>query len=316
MEIREKLKGWIFVMRLQFMPFVVFPYILGSVMLLHRDFFSTEKFIFGISISVLIFIIMVVISEVMDLEGDIINSTEDMMSGGSKVLVNKILSKKEIFIFTFILHIILISIYIYIFLNWDIKDVIIYLIFGLAGYIISVGYSVPPLKINYRGGGEFATGIGMGILPLMAGYFSQAGANFTPLILYYAIPLSMYHFMTKHISEIPDLDADIKVGKKTTVMLTGIKWGFYSVSIAMILNLLFVLTVGILGIMGIINFSPYAAIGIWLSIPLMILYIYKNITDHSPDEKSVVKIMGMGLMLWYWHWLVLMIYEIFLKRAV
>jgi 1,4-dihydroxy-2-naphthoate octaprenyltransferase len=316
MKIREKLKGWILIMRLQFMPFVVFPYILGSVMLVHEPFFSVEKFVIGICITTLIFIIMVVISEVMDLEGDIINSTEDLMSGGSKVLVNKILTKKEIFVFTFIMHIILAGLYIYIFLNWKISDAVIYLVFGLAGYIISVGYSVPPLKINYRGGGEFATGIGMGILPLMGGYFSQAGAHFSPVILYYSIPLSMYHFMTKHISEIPDLDADIKVGKKTTIMLTGIKGGFYSVSIVMILNMTFVLTTGILGIAGKIDFSPVAAIGIWLSIPLMIMYIYKNFTDHNTDEKSIVKVMGMGLILWYWHWFVLMVYEIFLKRIV
>ena len=47
------------------------------------------------------------------------------------------------------------------------------LVIGVVGFIVSLGYTAPPLKFVYRGLGEIAVAVGFGPLMLLGAYVVQ-----------------------------------------------------------------------------------------------------------------------------------------------
>ena len=91
---------------------------------------------------------------------------------------------------------------------------------GLAGLFAAVAYSLPPLKLAYRGLGELTVGLTFGPLLLEGAYVVQAG-RFTAegLFLGAALGLIIANFLW--INEFPDYHADKRAGKMTGVVRLG-----------------------------------------------------------------------------------------------
>jgi len=95
------------------------------------------------------------------------------------------------------------------------------LIIGIVGLLCGFFYTAGPIRLGYRGIGEFIIALMFGLLPVYASYYLQTGAiDAVPLLP--ALIVSILIFLVILINEFPDIDADAAVNKNTLVVLLGI----------------------------------------------------------------------------------------------
>jgi len=89
------------------------------------------------------------------------------------------------------------------------------LVIGLVGFIVSLGYTAPPLKFVYRGLGEIAVALGFGPMMLLGAYVVQTGGalSWEPFVA--SIPVALLVALILYVNEIPDRRGDARVGKRT-----------------------------------------------------------------------------------------------------
>jgi 1,4-dihydroxy-2-naphthoate octaprenyltransferase len=89
------------------------------------------------------------------------------------------------------------------------------LVIGVVGFIVSIGYTAPPLKFVYRGLGEIAVAIGFGPLMLLGAYVVQTrGAlSWEPFVA--SLPIALLVALILYVNEIPDRRGDARAGKRT-----------------------------------------------------------------------------------------------------
>jgi 1,4-dihydroxy-2-naphthoate octaprenyltransferase len=89
------------------------------------------------------------------------------------------------------------------------------LVIGVVGFIVSIGYTAPPLKFVYRGLGELAVAIGFGPLMLLGAYVVQTrGAlSWEPFVA--SLPIALLVMLILYVNEIPDRRGDARAGKRT-----------------------------------------------------------------------------------------------------
>ena len=81
-------------------------------------------------------------------------------------------------------------------------------------------YSLPPLRLNYHGGGEALQAIGVGLLLPLIGFYTQAG-TFADFPWRFLPPFFALHLASALATTIPDWRADRQGGKKTVAALWG-----------------------------------------------------------------------------------------------
>ena len=89
------------------------------------------------------------------------------------------------------------------------------LVIGIAGFVISLGYTAPPLKFVYRGLGEIAVAIGFGPLMLLGAYVVQTRGTLAWEPVVASIPVALLIALILYVNEIPDRRGDAFAGKRT-----------------------------------------------------------------------------------------------------
>jgi 1,4-dihydroxy-2-naphthoate octaprenyltransferase len=89
------------------------------------------------------------------------------------------------------------------------------LIIGVVGFIVSIGYTAPPLKFVYRGLGEVAVAIGFGPLMLLGAYVVQTGGTLSWEPVVASLPIALLVALILYVNEIPDRRGDARAGKRT-----------------------------------------------------------------------------------------------------
>jgi 1,4-dihydroxy-2-naphthoate octaprenyltransferase len=85
---------------------------------------------------------------------------------------------------------------------------------GIAGALLSVFYTAPPLKLVHRGLGEIDVFLGFGPIMTLGAYFVQAQEyDLEPLLA--SIPVGILIALVLYVNEVPDRPADEKAGKRT-----------------------------------------------------------------------------------------------------
>jgi 1,4-dihydroxy-2-naphthoate octaprenyltransferase len=85
---------------------------------------------------------------------------------------------------------------------------------GVAGIALGVAYTAPPLKLVYRGLGEFAVALGFGPIMLLGAYVVQADRlAWEPLVL--SLVPGILVALILFVNEIPDRRSDAHAGKRT-----------------------------------------------------------------------------------------------------
>lgn len=98
------------------------------------------------------------------------------------------------------------------------------LLFGIVGIGISVIYTLPPVKLCYRGLGEMAVGITYGPLIFLGAYFMFSSEGvITPLLLSLHTGFLITNVLV--INEFPDYEADLSAQKMNLIARTGKKKG-------------------------------------------------------------------------------------------
>jgi 1,4-dihydroxy-2-naphthoate octaprenyltransferase len=91
---------------------------------------------------------------------------------------------------------------------------------GLAGFLVGVLYSAPPVRLAHRGLGELAVGMGFGPLLTAGTYLVQRTAalgepRVTPEVMLLSVALGALVAAMLTINEIPDRPWDAQAGKRT-----------------------------------------------------------------------------------------------------
>jgi 1,4-dihydroxy-2-naphthoate octaprenyltransferase len=89
------------------------------------------------------------------------------------------------------------------------------LIIGVLGFVVSLGYTAPPLKFVYRGLGEIAVALGFGPLMLLGAYVVQTRGLLTWEPVIASLPIALLVALILYVNEIPDRRGDARAGKRT-----------------------------------------------------------------------------------------------------
>ncbi|MGZ5486814.1 MAG: 1,4-dihydroxy-2-naphthoate octaprenyltransferase, partial [Nitrososphaeraceae archaeon] len=147
---------------------------------------------------------------------DEINKYPTPFSGGSRVIQDKLIKPKQILIggITAFAIVALIGLMFVIFVNFNL------IWFGIAGIVLGYFYTATPLKIGYRGFGEFIVFLMSGPLAVCGTYFLFTGSiNLKSVLI--SIPHGLLVFAILFINEFPDYYADKEVNKNHLVVRLG-----------------------------------------------------------------------------------------------
>lgn len=92
------------------------------------------------------------------------------------------------------------------------------LVIGVAGVLISVFYTAPPVRLVYRGLGEIAVALGFGPLMVLGAHVVQTGGTISASAALVSVPLAILVALILYVNEIPDRRADGAAGKRTLVV--------------------------------------------------------------------------------------------------
>jgi 1,4-dihydroxy-2-naphthoate octaprenyltransferase len=214
-EVRPKLSfGWLFLRttRLPFLTATFVPVLLGIAVAAWTNGFNWWLALLTLIGGACIHLGLNVANDVFDTASgaDAANMNPTQFSGGSRVVHYGLLSLRQIALLSlgFYAAGIGIGIALAAIRGWDLLWV------GVAGALISVFYTAPPLRLVHRGVGELAVFLGFGPIMALGAYFVQARQyDLEPLLA--SIPVGILIALVLYVNEVPDRPADAKAGKRT-----------------------------------------------------------------------------------------------------
>jgi 1,4-dihydroxy-2-naphthoate octaprenyltransferase len=168
----------------------------------------------------------------------------------------------------------------------------------LAGLVLGLGYTTPPLRLAYRGLGELTVGVTHSVLVLLCGYVLQGGAWYSPFPWLLSVPLFFAVLPSILLAGIPDSEADRAVRKKTMAVRLGAR---RAAVLAMICTLLAAVAAAVLCRIGPIRavlggalpfIVPHAALLLGL------LYRYAR-RERRPARLDGLLIAALSYMVWF-----------------
>jgi 1,4-dihydroxy-2-naphthoate polyprenyltransferase len=217
----QKAGAWVRALRLQFYPMTWVAYTVGALAAApEAGVFGNPVFWLGYLCLFLLEVATVLVNERVDFDTDRQNRFYSPFTGGSRVLVERLLSTREIRF-----GIVAASAGFLAALAWlvglspgDPAQVL-----GVTAVlaILAIGYTAPPLKLSYRGLGELDVALTHSLGVLLCGYVFLAGDWRDPLPWLLSLPLLLAIVPSITLSGIPDLEADAAVSKRTLAVRLG-----------------------------------------------------------------------------------------------
>ena len=152
-----------------------------------------------------------------DVQTDRLNRTYTPFSGGSRVLVDGDLTRRQLGVAAWAMALLSIACGVALGLVWGRWLVLPLILVGLA---LLWAYSYPPLRLSYRGGGEVLQMLGVGIVLPLIGFAAQSGqvATFPWFLLIAILPTQLACAMG---TALPDESSDRHSEKRTAPVLLG-----------------------------------------------------------------------------------------------
>lgn len=290
----QKIIIWLKAARLKLHILGVLPVLVGSLIAFDKTgIFHLGNLIFAELITLSVLIATAFANDYADIETDKNNKNFNMFSGGSRLIVEGFISPKEMLIATSIASFVSIGLSI-VFLIFFGASPIIFL-FNLIGLFVGIEYSLGPLRINYRGFGEFFVFLMYGIFCLLFGYISQAGIGFDNRIFSFSIPIGIAIFLIILITEIPDYESDKIFGKKTIPVIFTKEASFIIYFIGIILLYLSSLSLYLSGLLNNLEF-----LGLFFSLPLGIYLVILSLSKNKTSPKTISILCGLTIILNVW----------------
>lgn len=230
------LSPWMRAARFQLHTIGFTPLLLGNVIAWHEQgHFSWLRFILSFLIGLMLHLITAFVNDVADIRTDEANLSRTPFSGGSGVVVEGLLSRSDLirgagfaaFVAVVLTGVLILGLHV----HWGI------LLFVGWGIVSATQYSLPPVKLSYRGGGELLVLVTYSIALVGAGYFVQAGPVDSSLVFLASIPIAFAVFSLITITQFPDLEADRKAGKRSLVIMFGVKRTLQIVALTIALSI-------------------------------------------------------------------------------
>jgi 1,4-dihydroxy-2-naphthoate polyprenyltransferase len=206
--------GWLFLRatRLPFLTATFVPVLLGIAVAAWRDGFNWWVALLTLLGGACIHLGLNVANDVFDTRSgaDAANVNPTQFSGGSRVVHYGLMSLRGIALLSagFYAAGIAIGLVLAATRGWDL------LWLGVAGVILSVFYTAPPLRLVHRGLGELVVALGFGPIMTLGAYFVQAQEyDLEPLLA--SLPVGILIALVLYVNEVPDRPADAKAGKRT-----------------------------------------------------------------------------------------------------
>ena len=214
-EVRPRLApGWLFLRatRLPFLSATVVPILLGIAVAGDDGFFTWWAALLTLIGGAAIHLGINVFNDVFDTQSgaDEANVNPTQFSGGSRVILYGLLSMRAMAGLAVAMYALGISIGILLaaLRGWDLLWV------GVAGALIGVFYTAPPLRLVHHGLGELAVLVGFGPIMALGAYFVQAREYaLEPLLA--SVPVGILIALILYVNEVPDRPSDAAAGKRT-----------------------------------------------------------------------------------------------------
>jgi 1,4-dihydroxy-2-naphthoate octaprenyltransferase len=209
------------------------------------------------------------------------NTTPTQFSGGSRVVVYDLVSigglarlALALFAAAAIIGLLLVAVTGSMALLW----------IGIAGIAVGVAYTAPPLKLVYRGLGEFAVALGFGPIMLLGAYVVQTGQlAWEPAVLS-AVP-GILIALILFVNEIPDRRSDAEAGKRTLPVRFApdvIRGGYLAAALAAF----GVIVAGVIG-----GLLPWPTLIALAAVPL-VFRVYAGLKVHYDSPYTLMAVMG------------------------
>jgi 1,4-dihydroxy-2-naphthoate octaprenyltransferase len=215
--VRPKLStGWLFfrATRAPFLSATLAPVLLGLAVALRVGVFDPLTAVVTLVAASAVHLGLNVANDVFDtLQGaDDANQTPTKFSGGSRVLQNALVTIREMSLLAVGCYGVAAALGVVLFVLRGSPALVL---IAALGFFISLAYTMPPLKLVYRGLGEIATLIGFGPVMLLGTYVVQSRGSLSLEAFLVSIPVALLVAMILYVNEIPDRAGDGKAGKRT-----------------------------------------------------------------------------------------------------
>ena len=164
------------------------------------------------------------------------------------------------------------------------------LVIGVVGFIVSLGYTAPPLRFVYRGLGEVAVAIGFGPLMLLGAYVVQSGGALAWEPFVASIPIAILVALILYVNEIPDRRGDARVGKRTLPVRLSQATVITIYRVAVVVAFTALVAGVVFGIL------PVPTLLMLLAIPLAI-QVSRGLAPNYDDPYALMAIMGVNVQL-------------------
>ena len=164
------------------------------------------------------------------------------------------------------------------------------LVIGVVGFIVSLGYTAPPLKFVYRGLGEIAVAIGFGPMMLLGAYVVQTRGALAWEPFVASIPIALLVALILYVNEIPDRRGDARAGKRTLPVrfsARAVIGGYNVAAIGAYVALVVGVVVGVL---------PIPALLMLLTVPLA-RRVSRGLAPNYDNPYGLMAIMGVNVQL-------------------
>jgi 1,4-dihydroxy-2-naphthoate octaprenyltransferase len=214
----NKLQAWLLASRPASQSYIFFPLLLGQAVHYRRTgSFDWTVFVLLHLYGLCMQLFIVYANDRADIETDRLNTTYTVFSGGSRTLVDGLISLRENYaavISTVALNV-LAGILLTAVCGRDLALPLVALSLGLLWM-----YSFSPVRMSYRGGGELLQMLGVGVVLPVFGYYGQAGdaSRFEWALLAFILPGQLACAMA---TALPDEPSDRASGKHTSAVLLG-----------------------------------------------------------------------------------------------
>lgn len=212
------------------------------------------------------------------------NVNPTQFSGGSRVAVYGLLTIRQLGVLSALLF--AAAGLIGLFLVW-VTGSLTLLWIGVAGVAVGLAYTMPPLKLVYRGLGEIAVFVGFGPIMLLGAYVVQTGRlAWEPLVA--SIPVGILVALILYVNEIPDRSGDAKAGKRTL----PVRLPAATVQTGYLVGALLAFAVIVGGVVG--GVLPWPTLVALAAVP-MALRIHRGIQLHYDSPYTLMAVMGQNV---------------------
>jgi 1,4-dihydroxy-2-naphthoate octaprenyltransferase len=200
--------------RLPFLTATIAPVALGGAVAAYDDRFAWGWWLLALLAAVCAHLGLNIANDLADAGGsDAVNMTPTPFSGGARALQYGLITRRRLLALCLGLYAVATLVG-----GWLAAARSPWLFaLGAAGLVLSVGYSVAPLKLVHRGVGEPVVALGFG--PIMAvGTYLAVTEHWSWETAYASLPVGLLIALVLYVNQIPDRSADEQVGKRTLIV--------------------------------------------------------------------------------------------------